>query len=87
MINWKVRLKSPAFWTGLIGVLATLIISLAQLFGLDISAVVGGWEQALIALVTAVFGVLGLVGVVTDPTTEGVGDSQQALTYTEPKED
>ena len=62
MINWKVRLKSPAFWTGLIGVLATLIISLAQLFGLDISAVVGGWEQALIALVTAVFGVLGLVG-------------------------
>ena len=56
MINWKVRLKSPAFWTGLIGVLATLIISLAQLFGLDISAVVGGWEQALIALVTAVFG-------------------------------
>ena len=35
MINWKVRLKSPAFWTGLIGVLATLIISLAQLFGLD----------------------------------------------------
>lgn len=85
MINWKVRLKSPAFWTGLIGVLATLIISLAQLFGLDISAVVGGWEQALIALVTAVFGVLGLIGVVTDPTTEGVSDSQQALGYTRPR--
>lgn len=85
MINWKVRLKSPAFWTGLIGVLATLIISLAQLFGLDISVVVGGWEQALIALVTAVFGVLGLIGVVTDPTTEGVSDSQQALGYTRPR--
>ena len=85
MINWKVRLKSPAFWTGLIGVLATLIISLAQLFGLDISAVVGGWEQALIALVTAVFGILALVGVVTDPTTEGVSDSQQALGYTRPR--
>ena len=85
MINRKVRLKSPAFWTGLIGVLATLIISLAQLFGLDISAVVGGWEQALIALVTAVFGVLGLIGVVTDPTTEGVSDSQQALGYTRPR--
>lgn len=85
MINWKVRLKSPAFWTGLIGVLATLIISLAQLFGLDISAVVGGWEQALIALVTAVFGVLGLIGVVTDPTTEGVSDSRQALGYTRPR--
>lgn len=85
MINWKVRIKSPAFWTGLIGVLATLIISLAQLFGLDISAVVGGWEQALIALVTAVFGVLGLIGVVTDPTTEGVSDSQQALGYTRPR--
>ena len=85
MINWKVRLKNPAFWTGLIGVLATLAISVAQLLGVDIAEVVNGWQSALVALVTAVFGILALVGVVTDPTTSGVGDSAQALTYTEPK--
>lgn len=87
MINWKVRLKNPAFWTGLIGVLATLAISVAQLLGLDIADVVNGWQSALVALVTAVFGILALVGVVTDPTTSGVSDSNQALTYTKPKED
>lgn len=87
MINWKVRLKNPAFWTGLIGVLATLAISVAQLLGLDIAEVVNGWQSALVALVTAIFGILALVGVVTDPTTSGVSDSNQALTYTKPKED
>lgn len=87
MINWKVRLKNPAFWTGLIGVLATLAISVAQLLGVDIAQVVNGWQSALVALVTAIFGILALVGVVTDPTTSGVSDSNQALTYTKPKED
>lgn len=87
MINWKVRLKNPAFWTGLIGVLATLAISVAQLLGVDIAEVVNGWQSALVALVTAVFGILALVGVVADPTTSGVSDSTQALTYTKPKED
>lgn len=86
-INWKVRLKNPAFWTGLIGVLATLAISVAQLLGVDIAEVVNGWQSALVALVTAIFGILALVGVVTDPTTSGVSDSNQALTYTKPKED
>ena len=55
-INWKVRLKSPAFWTGLVGVLATFAIGMAQLFGVDIAAQAGGWQQALTALITAVFG-------------------------------
>lgn len=87
MINWKVRLKNPAFWTGLIGVLATLAISVAQLLGVDIAEVVNGWQSALVALVTAIFGILALVGVVTDPTTSGVSDSNQALAYTKPKED
>lgn len=87
MINWKVRLKNPAFWTGLIGVLATLAISVAQLLGVDIAEVVSGWQSALVALVTAVFGILALIGVVADPTTSGVSDSTQALTYTKPKED
>lgn len=86
-INWKVRLKNPTFWTGLIGVLATLAISVAQLLGVDIAEVVNGWQSALVALVTAIFGILALVGVVADPTTSGVSDSNQALTYTKPKED
>ena len=50
MINWKVRLKSPAFWTGLIGVLGAFAVGMAQLFGVDITAEAGSWQQALTAL-------------------------------------
>ena len=85
MINWKVRLKNPVFWSGLFGVLASFAIGLAQLFGVDISAEAGSWQQALTALVTAIFGVLGVIGVTTDPTTKGVKDSERAMSYTEPK--
>ena len=31
------------------------------------------------------FGVLSILGIVTDPTTVGIGDSSQALGYDEPK--
>ena len=34
---------------------------------------------------TAVFGVLTVAGIIVDPTTEGMSDSNQALGYTEPK--
>ena len=40
----------------------------------------------LIQVVAAVFGVLAILGIVVDPTTSGITDSKQALTYTEPKE-
>ena len=65
--------------------LGTFAIGIAQLFGFDISALADGWQQALVSLVTAIFGVLAVAGVVTDPTTAGVSDSNQALGYTEPK--
>ena len=86
-INWKVRLKNPAFWTGLVGVLATSAIGMAQLSGVDIAAQAGGWQQALTAPITAVFGVLALLGVTADPTTKGLSDSTRAMGYTAPKDD
>lgn len=85
-INWKVRVQNPAFWTGLIGAVGAFAVAIAQLFGVDIAAAAGGWQSALSALVVAVFGVLSLAGVVTDPTTRGLGDSKRAMTYQKPEE-
>jgi phi LC3 family holin len=44
-------------------------------------------SNELIALVGAIFSVLAMLGVVNDPTTAGMSDSKQALTYDKPKDD
>ena len=83
MINWTVRVKNKAFWLALIPALLLLIQAVAAVFGYSID--MGDIGNKLIAVVNAVFGVLAILGIVTDPTTGGVGDSSQAITYTAPK--
>ena len=46
----------------------------------------GAFGDKLLAVVNALFAVLMILGVVNDPTTSGVSDSEQALTYDRPKE-
>lgn len=83
MINWKVRVKNKNFWLSLIPAVLLLIQVVAAPFGYKWDFGVLG--QQLAAIVNAAFAVLTIVGVVTDPTTEGVSDSSQAMTYNVPK--
>ena len=85
MINWKVRLYSKQFWIGLVGVIASAVVGIAGLLGVQLD--LGQYTDAATALITGVFAVLGVVGVVNDPTTKGLSDSNQALTYDAPKDD
>ena len=82
MINWKVRIKNKQFWVSLIPALAILIQAVAAVFGytLNLEEMVG----KILAVVSAVFAVLAVLGVVVDPTTAGVGDSERAMSYEEP---
>ena len=82
-INWIVRIKNKNFWLTIIPALLLLVQVVAALFGFTLD--LGDLGNKLIDVVNAVFVVLAILGVVTDPTTEGVADSAQALTYTEPK--
>lgn len=82
-INWKVRIKNKNFWITLIPALLLLIQGVAALFGFELN--LGDIGNKLIAVVNAVFVVLAILGIVTDPTTKGVSDSEQAMTYTKPK--
>lgn len=84
-INWIVRIKNKAFWLALIPAVLLLIQVIAAPFGYEWDFVV--LNEQLTAIINAIFGVLAILGVVTDPTTAGVTDSKQALTYTTPKED
>ena len=83
MINWKVRIKNKMFWLTLIPAVLLLVQVVAAVFGYTLD--LGDLGNKLLAVVNAVFGVMAVLGVVTDPTTAGVSDSAQALTYDSPK--
>lgn len=82
-INWNVRIKNKVFWMSIIPALLILVQTVANVFGFVID--LGELSGKLLAVVEAVFIVLAILGIVADPTTEGMTDSEQALTYTEPK--
>ena len=82
-INWTVRLKNKTFWAAFITALLLLIQVVAEAFGVSLEpGVIGG---RLLAIVDAVFALLMILGIVTDPTTAGVSDSERAMHYTKPE--
>ena len=82
MINWKVRIRNKQFWASVIPAAALVIQAVAAVFGwtLDFSTLVG----KILTVIDAVFALLVVLGIVVDPTTAGVGDSQRAMSYEEP---
>lgn len=81
-MNWKVRFKNKAFWLALIPAVALVAQAIAALFGytIDLTTIVGKLQ----AVVNAVFALLVILGIVVDPTTSGVGDSDRAMSYSKP---
>lgn len=82
-INWKIRFQNKTFLTGLISLVVVFIYDLLQL--LEIAPAVT--QSAVMQVAEGILTILGMVGVIADPTTAGVADSKQALTYTSPKQD
>lgn len=85
MINWKVRIKNKAFWLAIIPAVILLIQAIAKAAGIEIN--LGDLQENLLNIVNAVFSVLVILGVVVDPTTHGVSDSDRAMGYEEPWQD
>lgn len=87
-INWKVRIKNPLFWVQVIFAVLTPILAY---LGITVDALTS-WSILGATLFEAVKNpyVLGLVLVsvwnaINDPTTSGLSDSAQAMTYKVPK--
>lgn len=89
-INWRVRIKNPTFWIGLVGAIGAPILAYLGITAADLTTweSVGGVARTAIAnpylLGMVAFSVLSFLGIVTDPTTKGLGDSARALGYDEP---
>lgn len=74
MINWKLRFKRADFWLEL----TALFVILAQQLGFAMPGNIS-------AIINTVLSIAVLVGLVTDPTTKGIEDSERAMSYEEPK--
>lgn len=83
-INWKVCFKNPQFVIGFVAALILLAEQIARLFGYELDKVM---TKQILEVVRSLLVVLGLLGIVTNPTTAGVTDTAQALTYEEPRKD
>ena len=84
MINWRVRIKNRNFWITLIPAILLLVQVIAAVFNYTLD--LGQLGTKLLEVINALFAVLAILGIVTDPTTAGIRDSEQAMTYDKPKE-
>lgn len=82
MINWKTRIRNKAFWLALVPAVLVLVQVCAAPFGYAWDF--AGLQSQLIAIVNAIFVLLAILGIVVDPTTEGIGDSERAMSYEKP---
>ena len=82
-INWRVRIKNKNFWIALIPAVLLLLQATSEVLGVNLN--LGPLGNKLMAVINALFTVLSILGIVADPTTEGVGDSSSALTYDKPR--
>lgn len=87
-INWIARVKNPVFWAELTMAILLPILTHMGMNWDDMTTWAALGEVLLSAVQNPVIVVAVAVSVwnaITDPTTAGLSDSAQALTYTEPK--
>lgn len=76
-INWKVRIQHKQFWVSLIALLIVLANQIAGIFNVDITV----YNGQVTSISETILSILALLGIIIDPTTSGVSDSEQALNY------
>ncbi len=89
-INWKVRIKNPVFWAQVaVAIVAPILAGLGlQWEDMTTWATFGdALFKAVMNPVIVVSVIVSLWGIINDPTTKGLSDSAQAMTYTEPKQE
>lgn len=81
--NLSAKVRSSSFWTGMIPALATFIVSVCSLLGIDIAEDVINQYQALGGLVISV---LTSIGVLVSHDTKGFSDSPMVKSFNKPRD-
>lgn len=79
-INWKVRFRNKAFLLTFIPFVLSFIYQILSIFNIFPKVT----ENTILYLITQFINALALLGIIVDGTTQGIGDSKQALTYEKP---
>ena len=82
-LNWKVRFKNKVWLGSFLSLIVGFVYSMLALF--DVFPEVT--QSLVLQLVNQVLTFLGLIGVIVDPTTAGLEDSDRAMSYAEPWDD
>ena len=82
-LNWKVRFKNKVWLGSFFSLIIGFVYSMLALF--DVFPEVT--QSLVVQLLNQVLTFLGLIGVIVDPTTAGLGDSDRAMSYSEPWDD
>ena len=82
-INWKARLHSGAFWMGVISAVVAAVFAITPMCGVELSVT----ADQVLNVATLILMIPASIGIISDPTTKGLSDSAQALTYDKPRAD
>lgn len=82
-LNWKLRLQNKTTLVTLITLFITFIYQVLAMFGV----VPKVSQDEIISTIGLLVNILVVLGVVVDPTTNGISDSDTAMSYDRPKED
>lgn len=82
-MNWKLRLQNK---TTLIALIAAAVSLVYQILGIC-GVVPRVSEDTIMTVAGTLINALCLLGIVVDPTTKGIADSERALNYDKPADD
>ena len=82
-INWKVRFKNKVWLGSFLSLIVGFMYSMLALFDVFPSVT----QSLVVQLMNQVLTFLGLIGVIVDPTTAGISDSERAMGYEVPWND
>ena len=85
--NMSARVRSPLFWTGIVGILGSAVVSFGNLIGVDFTGTVSSVTESADGIINFVFLVLGLIGVTNNPTTKRYRDTGIEQEFTKPRDD
>ena len=75
-MNWKVRMKNPWFWVGIVSAVVSALTSWGAVWSCLARIIENPVQLGTLCLT--------VLSVFIDPTTAGLGDSARALTYRKP---